>query len=104
MIVCSVFGGHEMRIVLISSLALVAGISIAAAQTLDDYGDVNSDAMPSIILPDQLTNPITGDFTAREDGVAAGGDPGTSAYQSDGEVWVQPYHVEGEETLEPNSN
>jgi hypothetical protein len=93
-----------MRIVPILALALLAGAPVAAAQTLDDFGDANSDAMPSIILPDQLTNPITGDFNAREDGIAAGGDPGTSAYQSEGEAWVQPYQVEGEETLEPNSN
>lgn len=94
-----------MRAMLILALAMGSGSSIAAAQTaLDDYGDVNSGTMPSIILPDQLTNPITGDFTARDDGIAAGGDPGTNAYQSEGEMWLQPYHVEGEETLEPNSN
>lgn len=91
-----------MRIMLMVGFAALAGISGAAAQTaMDGYGD--SGAMPSIILPDQLTNPITGDFNARKD-FDPGDDAEVNTYPSEGEAWVQPYSVEGEETLEPETN
>jgi hypothetical protein len=94
-----------MRTVTILAMVLAAGASGAAAQTMmDGYADPDAAAPPTIIMPDQLTNPITGDFNAREDGVAAGGESETSAYSDEGETWAQPYSVEGEETLDPESN
>ena len=86
------------------AIALLAGVSGAAAQTIDGYADPDVGAVPTIIMPDQLTNPITGDFNAREDGVAAGGEGDMHSYPSQGEASVQPYHVEGEETLDPGTN
>ena len=94
-----------MRTATILAVALAAGASGAAAQTMmDGYADPDAAATPTIIMPDQLTNPITGDFNAREDGVAAGGESDMNAYPSEVETWVQPYSVEGEETLDPESN
>ena len=89
-----------MRISSIMTLALLAGIcsTSAGAQTADgSYGDGDSGAMPSIILPEQLTSPISGDFRPQD-----GGTPVSSA---GGEETEQaPYSVEGEETLDPNTN
>jgi hypothetical protein len=54
--------------------------------------------MPSIILPEQLTSPITGDFRAQD------GNAGASQPAAGEETGEAPYSVEGEETLDPNTN
>jgi hypothetical protein len=87
-----------MRKSTIVGLVLLAGICNAGAnaQTADDSLVESGPAMPSIILPEQLTSPITGDFRA-QGGDADVGQPPAEADQV-------PYSVEGEETLEPETN
>jgi hypothetical protein len=76
----------------------MAGVcsSGAGAQTADDSLGDGDAAMPSIILPEQLRSPITGDFRAQ----GSDADAGTPPAQAE-EV---PYSVEGEETLDPETN
>lgn len=88
-------------------LALVAVTwgAAASAQTLGDnfnsgFGGGATGSAPALILPGELTSPITSGL-GPEDG---GRDPGAWDYQSSEEAWEQPYSVEGEETLEPETN
>ncbi len=79
-------------------LALVAGgWSTAAFSQSDTF---SGGAMPTLILPGQMTSPMT-TGPAPENNVS---DPATWGYQSPGEGWDQPYSVEGEEQLEPGTN
>jgi hypothetical protein len=79
-------------------LALVAGgWSTAALSQSDSF---SGGAMPTLILPGQMTSPMT-TAPAPENNVS---DPGTWGYQPSGEGWDQPYSVEGEEQLEPGTN
>jgi hypothetical protein len=79
-------------------LALVAGgWSTAAFSQSDSF---SGGAMPTLILPGQMTSPMT-TAPAPENNVS---DPGTWGYQPSGEGWDQPYSVEGEEQLEPGTN
>ncbi len=74
---------------------LVLWTGAAEAQSEGDYGN----SMPSIILPEQLTSPITGDFNP-----ADGGSPQNAEGAEGGESWQQPYSAPGEETLDPETN
>jgi hypothetical protein len=88
-----------MRKSFIVGLVLMAGVwsADAGAQTADDgASDVGAASMPSIILPEQLTSPITGDFRAQS-GDADAGQPPAGEEEA-------PYSVEGEETLDPETN
>jgi hypothetical protein len=86
---------------LVTALALIA-CSVAGnalAQSSDYSDDVESTA-PTLILPNMLTSPITSAHDS--DGYGATGapaDPGTT--DAPAEV---PYSVEGEETLDPETN
>lgn len=81
---------------LVPTLLLWTGA--AQAQSEGDYG---SSSMPSIILPEQLTSPITGDFNPADGGPPQNAE-GPSA--EGGESWQQPYSAPGEETLDPETN
>jgi hypothetical protein len=87
-----------MRKSTIVGVVLLIGIcnAGASAQTADDSLGNSGPAMPSIILPEQLTSPITGDFRPQ------GGDAGAS--DTPAGVEEVPYSVEGEETLDPETN
>jgi hypothetical protein len=79
-------------------LALSAGgWSTAAFSQSDDF---SGGAMPTLILPGQMTSPMT-TGPAPENNVS---DPAAGGYQSPGAAWEQPYSVEGEEQLEPGTN
>jgi hypothetical protein len=80
-------------------LVLIAGCwSTAAFSQTDNF---SGGSMPTLILPGQMTSPMTSGFDRPDN---TGGDPGTWGYQSPGETWEQPYSVEGEEQLDPDSN
>jgi hypothetical protein len=83
---------------LVLVLALIAGgWSTAAFSQSDDF---SGGAMPTLILPGQMTSPIT-TGPAPENNI---GDGGAWGSQSPGEGWDQPFSVEGEEQLEPGTN
>ena len=91
----------------ILGLALGASIvaSAASAQTLGDnfnssFGGGGTGSNPTLVLPDELTNPMTSGLGPEDAGVS----PGGWNYQSPGEEWEQPYSVEGEEQLESGTN
>ncbi|MGB2932988.1 MAG: hypothetical protein WBE08_04845 [Methyloceanibacter sp.] len=87
-------------------LALGASIlaSAASAQTLGDNFNSSfgggAGATPTLILPDDVTSPMTSGLGPED----AGGSPGGWNYQSPEEEWQQPYSVEGEEQLESGTN
>jgi hypothetical protein len=84
---------------MMAALFLAASGMSALAQ---DYGQGDAAAMPPIILPDQLTSPITGDFNAQGSGNNAADDG--SANPDGGATFQAPYSVPGEETLDPETN
>ncbi len=90
----------------ILGLALGASIvaSAASAQALGDnfnngFGG-GAGSTPTLILPGELTSPMTSGFGPADAGVS----PGGWNDQSPAEEWEQPYSVEGEERLEPETN
>jgi hypothetical protein len=83
---------------LVLVLALIAGgWSTAAFSQSDDF---SGGAMPTLILPGQMTSPMT-TGPAPENNIDDGAAWGS---QSPGEGWDQPFSVEGEEQLEPGTN
>jgi hypothetical protein len=90
---------------LVTALALIAGTwgSAAHAQTLSDSGGGTAgggEAMPTLILPHELTSPLTSGPTP--DGTAAASASAGSATPATTED--VPYSVEGEEPLDPGGN
>jgi hypothetical protein len=87
---------------LVAALALVAcGFASGAyAQSSDGADRTGSGQAPTLIMPGLLTNPLTS-------GLDSEGSPGASApagSESPDAASEAPYSVEGEETLDPNSN
>jgi hypothetical protein len=79
-------------------LALIAGgWSTAAFSQSDNF---SGGTMPTLILPGQMTSPMTTGPTP-ENNVS---DPAAWGYQSPGGASEQPYSVDGEEQLEPGTN
>jgi hypothetical protein len=80
------------------ALALIAcGVaSPAYTQSSDGTDGTGSAGAPVLIMPGLLTNPLTS-------GLDSEGSPGTGAPASETPDEV-PYSVEGEETLDPNTN
>jgi hypothetical protein len=79
-------------------VALIAGgWSTAAFSQSDNF---SGGTMPTLILPGQMTRPMTTGPTP-ENNVS---DPAAWGSPSPGEAWGQPYSVEGEEQLEPGTN
>jgi hypothetical protein len=83
----------------VAALALVAcGIASGAyAQSSDGADGTGSVGAPTLIMPGLLTNPLTS-------GLDSEGSPGTGAPAASETPEEVPYSVEGEETLDPNSN
>jgi hypothetical protein len=90
---------------LVTALALIAGTWTSAtyAQTLSDSGAGTAgggEALPTLILPHELTSPLPSGPSPNGDGTAnAPAGSATPATTEDA-----PYSVEGEETLDPNTN
>jgi hypothetical protein len=87
---------------LVAVLALVtcAAASVAYAQSPDAADKTSSGQAPTLIMPGLLTNPLTSGLDAEGSsgaGVPAGSESSDAAPEA-------PYSVEGEETLDPNSN
>ena len=87
---------------LVSALALVAcGVANGAyAQSSDGSGGTGSGQAPTLIMPGLLTNPLTS-------GLDSAGSPGAGApagSETPDAASEAPYSVEGEDTLDPNSN
>jgi hypothetical protein len=84
---------------LVAALALIACFvtSGAHAQSSGGADGTGSAGAPTLIMPGLLTNPLTSGLDT--EGSAATGAPAAS--ETPEEV---PYSVEGEETLDPNSN
>jgi len=87
---------------LIAVLALVtcAAANGAYAQSPDAADGSGRGQAPTLIMPGLLTNPLTGGLNAEGSpgaGVPAGSESSDGASEA-------PYSVEGEETLDPNSN
>jgi hypothetical protein len=86
---------------LVAVLALVtcAAASVAYAQSPDAADGTSSGQAPTLIMPGLLTNPLTS-------GLDAEGSPGAAptASETPDAASEAPYSVEGEETLDPNSN
>jgi hypothetical protein len=98
-------GDADMLRSVVTALALVAGTwgSAAHAQTLRDSGGGTAgggEAMPTLILPHELTSPLTSG--PAPDGDAAANAPAGAATPATTEE--VPYSVEGEETLDPGGN
>jgi hypothetical protein len=90
---------------LVTALALIAGTwtSAAYAQTLSDSGAGTAgggEAMPTLILPHELTSPLTSGPGPDGDGTTSS-PAGSATPETTEDV---PYSVEGEETLDPDSN
>ena len=90
----------------ILGLALSASILASAASALT-LGDIFNSSFgggagspPTLILPGELTSPMTSGLGTEDAGIS----PGGWNYQSPGEEWEQPYSVEGEEQLESGTN
>jgi hypothetical protein len=86
----------------VAALALIACFvtSGAYAQSSDGADGTGSAAAPTLIMPGLLTNPLTS-------GLDSEGSPGTgapAASETPDAAAEAPYSVEGEETLDPNSN
>jgi hypothetical protein len=87
---------------LVAVLALVtcAAANVAYAQSPDAADGTSSGQAPTLIMPGLLTNPLTSGLDAEGSpgaGVPAGSESSDAASEA-------PYSVEGEETLDPNSN
>ena len=87
---------------LVAALALVACVvaNVAYAQSPDAADGTGGGQAPTLIMPGLLTNPLTerarcGRLSGA--GVPAGSERSDAASEA-------PYSVEGEETLDPNSN
>jgi hypothetical protein len=87
---------------LVAAVALVAcGVeSGACAQSSDGADGKGSGQAPTLIMPGLLTNPLTSGLDS-ESSPGAGAPPGGETPDAASEA---PYSVEGEETLDPNSN
>jgi hypothetical protein len=87
---------------LVAALALVAGGAVngACAQSSDAADGTGSGGAPTLIMPGLLTNPLTS-------GLDSAGSPGAGApagSETPDAASEAPYSVEGEDTLDPNSN
>ena len=87
---------------LVAVLALVtcAAASVAYAQSLDAADGTGGGQAPTLIMPCLLINPLTS-------GLDAEGSPGAATpagSETPDAASEAPYSVEGEETLDPNSN
>jgi hypothetical protein len=83
----------------VAALALVTcGVASGAyAQSSDGADGTGSAGAPLLIMPGLLTNPLTS-------GLDTEGSPGTAAPAASETPEDVPYSVEGEETLDPNTN
>jgi hypothetical protein len=83
---------------LVAALALIACFvtSGAYAQSSDSSDGTGSAGAPALTMPGLLTNPLTSGLDT-----GSPGDGAPAASETPEEV---PYSVEGEETLDPNSN
>lgn len=89
---------------LVTALALIAGTwtNAAYAQTVSDSGSGmtgGGEAMPTLILPHELTSPLTSG--PAPEGTTAANAAGSATPAATEDV---PYSVEGEETLDPGGN
>jgi hypothetical protein len=87
---------------LVAVLALVtcAAASVAYGQSPDAADGTGGGQAPTLIMPGPLTNPLAS-------GLDTEGSPGASApagSETPNAASEVPYSVEGEETLDPNSN
>jgi hypothetical protein len=87
---------------LVAVLALVtcAAASVAYGQSPDAADGTGGGQVPTLIMPGLLTNPLTSGLDA-EGSPGAGTPAGSETPDAASEA---PYSVEGEETLDPNSN
>jgi hypothetical protein len=87
---------------LVAVLALVAcaAASVAYGQSPDAADGTGGGQAPTLIMPGLLTNPLTSGLDA-EGSPGAGTPAGSETPDTASEA---PYSVEGEETLDPNSN
>jgi hypothetical protein len=96
-------------ILLGSGLSTMAAAQMSAggsAPSAEEPGLTLPEEMPALALPDDMTNPTT-DAPATESTETADPAPGTIGdpyFVSPGGTWQAPYSVEGEETLDPESN
>lgn len=83
----------------VTALALLACFvtSGAYAQSSDGADGTGSAGAPTLIMPGLLTNPLTS-------GLDSEGSPGAGAPAASETREEVPYSVEGEETLDPNTN
>jgi hypothetical protein len=88
-----------MQKTLVAALALIACFvtSGAYAQSSDGTDGTGSAGAPPLIMPGLLTSPLTS-------GLDSEGSPGAGAPAASETPEEAPYSVEGEETLDPNSN
>jgi hypothetical protein len=86
--------------ILVAALALtICGIGNAAlAQSSDSPG--GSAGTPTLIMPSTLTNPLISGLDS-DDHKATSASPGGETPDASSEA---PYSVEGEETLDPDTN
>ncbi|MGH6827001.1 hypothetical protein [Methyloceanibacter sp.] len=87
---------------LVAAVALVAcGVTSGAyAQSSDGSDGTGSGQAPTLIMPSLLTNPLTSGLDS-EGSPGAGAPAGSETPDAASEA---PYSVEGEETLDPDSN
>jgi len=87
---------------LVAALALVACsvTSGAFAQSSDGSDGTGSGGAPTLIMPGLLTNPMTSGLDS-EGSSRAAAPAGSETPDAASEA---PYSVEGEETLDPNTN
>jgi hypothetical protein len=85
--------------IFVAALALIACFVTggAYAQSSDGVDGTGSVGAPTLIMPGLLTNPLTS-------GLDTEGSPGAGAPTASETPEEVPYSVEGEETLDPNSN
>jgi hypothetical protein len=83
----------------VAALALIAsGVASGAyAQSSDGADGTGSAGAPVLIMPGLLTNPLTS-------GLDTEGSPGAGTPAASETPEEAPYSVEGEETLDPNTN
>ena len=87
-------------LVVVLALVTCAAASVAYAQSPDAADGTSRGQAPTLIMPGLLTNPLTSGLDA--EGSSGAGVPAGS--ESSGAASEAPYSVEGEETLDPNSN
>ena len=87
---------------LVAALVLLACCvtSGAYAQTSDAADEPGSGQAPTLIMPGLLTNPLTSGLDS-EGSAGAGAPEGSETPDAASQA---PYSVEGEETLDPDSN